>query len=298
MRSKPQGPSRPTRGAFASWNGLPLIRRPCCGRAIAFGDSAPPAPCQAPSPGAPVPVLAVRPAAGPLLAPRAPSRDLLPTAGAPASTVPLLAEPPKPLSALAPAPRLVARSLGAPDAPAPAPPSIADAPALDGAVLPPNVRLAAELQSAALVLSQGLLLVAGAPAPTALHFAELPIAPRVHARAVRPTAAPPRASDAPDLAVPPVAGAPAPDVAVLPPSVWPRVRFLGALVAFASDSPLIVDPSPLDILLTAGAPETLAPAVLSACAALHAAFQAGPVGRAVTRTGLDRGFPICANSGR
>src|SRR5215212_1138664 len=106
MRSKPQGPSRPTRGAFASWNGLPLIRRACCGRAIAFGDPAPPAPCQAPSPGAPVPVLAVRPAAGPPLAPR----DLLPTAGAPGAIVPLL---------------------GAPDAPAPAPPSIADAPALD-----------------------------------------------------------------------------------------------------------------------------------------------------------------------
>src|SRR5215212_4898335 len=268
MRSKPQGPSRPTRGAFASWNGLPLIRRACCGRAIAFGDPAPPAPCQAPSPGAPVPVLAVRPAAGPPLAPRTPSRDLLPTAGAPDVTVPLLAEPPTPPSALAPAPRLVARSLGAPDAPAPAPPSLADAPALDVAVLPPNVRLAAELQGAALVLSQGLLLVAGAPALTAPHLAELSTALCVLARAVRPAAAPPRASDAPALALYLVAGAPAPDVAVLPLSVWPRVRFLHVLGAFARGFPSIVDPSPPDTSLTAGAPDTPAPAVLPACAAL------------------------------
>src|SRR5215213_6190123 len=267
MRSKPQGPSRPTRGAFASWNGLPLIRRPCCGRAIAFGDSAPPAPCQAPSPGAPVPVLAVRPAAGPLLAPRAPSQDLLPTAGAPGATVPLLAEPPTPPSALAPAPRPVARSLGAPDAPAPAPPPIADAPALDVAVLPLIVRLAAELQCAALVLSRGLLLVAGAPGLTAPHLAELSTALRVLARAVRLAAAPPSASDALAPALPLAA-------AVLPPSVRPRVRLPYALVAFAPDSPPIVDPSPPDIALAAGAPETPTPAVLPACAALHASFLA------------------------
>src|SRR5215213_7051259 len=278
MRSKPQGPSRPTRGAFASWKGLPLIRRPCCGRAIAFGDPAPPAPCQAPSPGSPVPVLAVRPVAGPLLAPRAPSRDLLPTAGAPGVTVPLLAEPPTPPSALAPAPRLVARSLGAPDAPAPAPPSLADAPALDVAVLPPNVRLAAELQGAALVLSQGLLVVAGAPGLTAPHLAELSTALRVLARAVRPAAAPPSASDALAPTLPLVA-------AIVHPSVRPRVRFLHALVAFSSGSPPIADPSPLNIALAAGAPETPTPAVLSACAALHASFLAGLVGRAITRAG-------------
>src|SRR5215212_10520896 len=148
-----------------------------------------------------VPALGVRLVFAPPCAPRAPSRDLRPTVRAPAAAVPLLDEPPTSPSALAPDPLPAARFLGAPDAPAPAPPLLAGAPAVDDALLPPNARLAAGLQVAALVLSRGLLLVAGAPAPTALHFAELPIALRVHARAVRPTAAPLRASDAPDLAV-------------------------------------------------------------------------------------------------
>src|SRR5215211_4533016 len=154
------------------------------------------------------------------------------TAEALAVTVPLLAEPPTPQSALAPAPRPAARFLGAPDAPALAPPSIAGAPAADAGLLPPSDPLSAGLQGAALVLSPGLQLVAGAPVLTALHLAELPIAPRARVLAVRPAAAPPNASDAPDLALPPDAGAPAPDVAVFPPSVRPRVHFLFAPVAF------------------------------------------------------------------
>ena len=76
---------------------------------------------------------------------------------------------------------------------APAPLSPAGAPAPGALVLPPGARLAAELQGAALVPSRGLPLVAGAPAPTALHLPELSIAPRARIPAVRPAAAPPNA---------------------------------------------------------------------------------------------------------
>src|SRR5215210_2535205 len=99
--------------------GLPSRRR---GRVLASNAPALPATAQALAPSAPVPALAVRPVFAPPCAPRAPSRDLRPIAGAPAVTIPLLAEPPTPPSALAPAPRPAVRFLGAPDAPAPAPP--------------------------------------------------------------------------------------------------------------------------------------------------------------------------------
>src|SRR5215212_4290111 len=75
------------------------------------------------APSAPVPALAARPVFAPPRAPRAPSRDLRPTAGAPAVTVPLLAEPPTPPSVLALAP-----------------PGLAGARAPDVAVLSPSVR--------------------------------------------------------------------------------------------------------------------------------------------------------------
>src|SRR5215203_1005417 len=288
MLSRPQGSSQQPGWVCATTGGLPSMRR---GRVLASDAPALPATAEALAPSVPVPALAVRPVVAHSSAPRAHSRDLRPTVGAPAVTVPLLAGPPTPPSALAPAPLPAASFLRAPDAPAPAPPSLAGTPAPDVAVLPLNVRLPAELQGAALVPSRGLQLVAGAPVPTALHFAELPNAPRVLARAVRPTAAPPSASNAPALALPPIAGAPAPDVAVLPPSVRPRVRFLYALVAIARSVPSIVDPSPLDIPLTAGAPEILAQALLSTCATLRAAYRAARAGRAATRNGPRQDLP-------
>src|SRR5215218_7046470 len=293
MLSRPQGSSQQPGWVCATTGGLPSMRR---GRVLASDAPALPATAQALAPSAPVPALAVRPVFALPRAPRALSRDLRPTVRAPAVAVPHLAEPQTPPSALAPAPQPAARFLGAPDVPAPAPPPIADAPAAGAALLPPSARLAVELQGAALVLSRGLLSVAGAPALTALHLAELPIAPRVLARAVRPAAASPSASDAPAPALPSLAGAPAPDAAVR--SLGPRFRvhFLFALVAFARGFPSIVDRSPPDIPLTAGAPETLAPAVQSAYAALRATFPAGRVGRAVTRNGSRRALPTSLHS--
>src|SRR5215218_3932679 len=232
------------------------------GRVLASGDQALPALVQARAPGAPVPALAVRPVVAHSSAPRAPSRDLRPTDGAPAATVLLPADPLTSPPVLAPVPRPAARFLGVPDAPAPVPPLLADAPAPSAAVLPPSPRLAAELQGAALVLSRGLLLIADAPAP------------------------------APPLLV----GAPAADVAVLRPIARHRVRFVFALVAFARGFPSIGDPSPPDIPLTADAPETPAPILLSAFAALHAAFLIGRVGRAATRTGPCQEPPTSSKS--
>src|SRR5918995_2498039 len=293
MRSRPQGASRPPGGVCATTGGSPSMRR---GRVLASDAPGLPAIAEALAPSAPVPALAVRPVFAHSSALRVPSRDLRPTAGAPAVTVPLPAGCPSSASALAPAPRPAARFPGAPDAPAPAPPLLAGAPAADVAVLPLNVRLAVELQGAALVLSRDLPLVAGAPAPTALHLAELSIAPRAHVPAVRPAAAPLSASDAPAPAPPSIADAPAPEVAVLPPSVRLRVRFLYAIAAFARGFPSIVDPSPPDIPLSAGALETLAPAVLSAYAALPVTFPVGRVGHAVTRTGPCQEPPTSSNS--
>src|SRR5215211_392650 len=134
------------------------------GRVLASGDQALPATAEALASGAPVPALAVRPVVAHSSAPRAPSRNLWPTDGAPAATVLLPADPLTSPPVLAPVPRPAARFLGVPDAPAPVPPLLADAPAPSAAVLPPSPRLAAELQGAALVLSRGLLLIAGAPA--------------------------------------------------------------------------------------------------------------------------------------
>src|SRR5215213_4575906 len=290
MRSRPRGASQPPRWVCATTGGLPSMRR---GRVLASGDQALPALVQARAPGAPVPALAVRRFDAP---PRAPSQDLWPTDGAPAATVLLPADPLTSPPVLAPVPRPAARFLGVPDAPAPVPPLLADAPAPSAAVLPPSPRLAAELQGAALVLSRGLLLIAGAPAPTALHLAELPIAPRARIPAVRPTAAPPNASYAPAPAPPLLVGAPAADVAVLRPIARHRVRFVFALVAFARGFPSIGDPSPPDIPLTADAPETPAPILLSAFAALHAAFLIGRVGRAATRTGPCQEPPTSSKS--
>src|SRR5215211_6529768 len=295
MRSRPRGASRQPGGVYATTGGLPSMRR---GRVLASGDQALPALVQARAPGAPVPALAVRPVVAHSSAPRAPSRNLWPTDGAPAATVLLPADPLTSPPVLAPVPRPAARFLGVPDAPAPVPPLLADAPAPSAAVLPPSPRLAAELQGAALVLSRGLLLIAGAPAPTALHLAVLPIAPRARVPAVRPTAAPPHASDTPAPAPPLLVGAPAADVAVLRPIARHRVRFVFALVAFARGFPSIGDPSPPDIPLTADAPETPAPILLSAFAALHAAFLIGRVGRAATRTGPRRGLQTSASSAR
>src|SRR5215208_2848537 len=154
MRSRRRGASHPPGWVCATMGGLPSRRH---GRVLASDAPALPATAQALAPSAPVPALAVRPVVAPPRAPRAPSRDLRPTAGAPVVTVPLLAEPPTPPSALAPAPPPTARFLGAHDAPAPAPPLVAGAPAPVVALLPPSARLAAELQGAALVLSRGLL---------------------------------------------------------------------------------------------------------------------------------------------
>src|SRR5215213_9214657 len=288
MRSRPRGASRPPGGVYATTGGWPSIRRHCRGRTCASGDQALPALVQARAPGAPVPALAVRRFDAP---PRAPSQDLWPTAGAPAATVLLLADPLTSPPVLAPVPRPAARFLGVPDAPAPVPPLLADAPAPGAAVVPPSPRLAAELQGAALVLSRGLLLIAGAPAPTALHLAELSIAPRARVPAVRPAAAPPNASDAPAPAPPSLAGAPAP-------SVRPHVRFLHALVVFARGFPSIVDPSPLDTPLTAGAPETPAPVLPTAFAVLRAAAQGAPDDRAATRNGSRLALPTSASSAR
>src|SRR5215217_8945259 len=208
MLSRPQGSSQQPGWVCATTGGLPSMRR---GRVLASDAPALPATAEALAPSVPVPALAVRPVVAHSSAPRAHSRDLRPTVGAPAVTVPLLAGPPTPPSALAPAPLPAASFLRAPDAPAPAPPSLA--------------------------------------------------------------------------------GTPAPDVAVLPPSVRPRVRFLYALVAIARSVPSIVDPSPLDIPLTAGAPEILAQALLSTCATLRAAYRAARAGRAATRNGPRQDLP-------
>src|SRR5215217_7532225 len=215
MRSRPRGASRQPGGVYATTGGLPSMRR---GRVLASGDQALPATAEALASGAPVPALAVRPVVAHSSAPRAPSRNLWPTDGAPAATVLLPADPLTSPPVLAPVPRPAARFLGVPDAPAPVPPLLADAPAADVAVLRPIAR----------------------------H----------------------------------------------------RVRFVFALVAFARGFPSIGDPSPPDIPLTADAPETPAPILLSAFAALHAAFLVGRVGRAATRTGPRRGLQTSASSAR
>src|SRR5918995_860077 len=137
MRSRPQGASQPPGWVCATTGGLSPMRR---GRVLASDAPALPATAQALAPSVSVPALAVRPVVAHSSAPRAPSRDLRPTVGAPASAVPLLAGPPTPQSALAPAPRPATRFLGASDAPAPAPSSLAGAPAPDVAVLPLSVR--------------------------------------------------------------------------------------------------------------------------------------------------------------
>src|SRR5829696_266114 len=219
------------------------------GRVLASDAPALPATAEALASGAPVPALAVRPVVAHSSAPRAPSRNLWPTDGAPAATVLLPADPLTSPPVLAPVPRPAARFLGVPDAPAPVPPLLADAPA-----------------------------------------------PRARVPAVRPTAAPPNASDAPAPAPPLLVGAPAADVAVLRPIARHRVRFVFALVAFARGFPSIGDPSPPDIPLTADAPETPAPILLSAFAALHAAFLIGRVGRAATRTGPCQEPPTSSKS--
>src|SRR5215208_6472379 len=113
--------------------GLLSIQR---GRVLASETPALPATAEALAPSAPVPALAVRPVVAHSSAPRAPSRNLRPTDGAPAATVLLLADPLTSPPVLAPVPRPAARFLGVPDAPAPVPPLLADAPAPGAAVLP------------------------------------------------------------------------------------------------------------------------------------------------------------------